>query len=93
VLLFVLWYCHKRGREVRLEKEAAAAGQPPVEAGSRIEELPDDAALPPPPVGEAARARMASSQPAQPNTLPAPTQQNVPWADKGKAKVPVKASR
>jgi len=21
VLLFVLWYCHKRGREVRLEKE------------------------------------------------------------------------
>jgi len=28
VLLFVLWYCHKRGREVRLEKEASdvAAG-------------------------------------------------------------------
>jgi hypothetical protein len=25
VLLFVFWYCHKRGRQVRLEKEAAAA--------------------------------------------------------------------
>ena len=42
VLLFVLWYCHKRGREVRLEREGT------VEAGSRIEELPDDPALPPP---------------------------------------------
>jgi hypothetical protein len=27
VLLFVFWYCHKRGREVRLEKEASSAGQ------------------------------------------------------------------
>ncbi|KDQ06915.1 hypothetical protein BOTBODRAFT_181131 [Botryobasidium botryosum FD-172 SS1] len=25
VLLFILWYCHKRGKEVRLEKEAADA--------------------------------------------------------------------
>ena len=24
VLLFVFWYCHKRGRETRLEKERAA---------------------------------------------------------------------
>lgn len=24
MLLFVLWYCYKRGREVRLEKDAAA---------------------------------------------------------------------
>lgn len=23
VLLLILWYCHKRGREVRLEREAA----------------------------------------------------------------------
>ncbi|CAK7272819.1 hypothetical protein SEPCBS57363_005340 [Sporothrix epigloea] len=44
LLLFVLWYCHKRGREVRLEKEAGSvaksddvdaagavdAGEPPV---------------------------------------------------------------
>jgi hypothetical protein len=27
VLLFVLWYCHKRGRETRLEKERLAADQ------------------------------------------------------------------
>ncbi|KAB2579821.1 hypothetical protein BFW01_g2505 [Lasiodiplodia theobromae] len=25
ILLFVFWYCHKRGREVRLEREAASA--------------------------------------------------------------------
>lgn len=39
MLLFVLWYCHKRGREVRLEKEKSASA---VEAGSRIEELSDN---------------------------------------------------
>lgn len=38
VLMFVLWYCHKRGREVRLEKEKSTSA---VEAGSRIEELSD----------------------------------------------------
>ncbi|KAF3492262.1 uncharacterized protein GIQ15_01779 [Arthroderma uncinatum] len=27
ILLMVLWYCHKRGREERLAKEAAAAGE------------------------------------------------------------------
>ncbi|PHH70810.1 hypothetical protein CDD82_6909 [Ophiocordyceps australis] len=47
LLLFVLWYCHKRGREVRLEREGA---QQVVDGSSRIEELPDDPALPPPPV-------------------------------------------
>jgi len=26
VLLFVFWYCHKRGRETRLERERLAAG-------------------------------------------------------------------
>jgi hypothetical protein len=45
VLLFVLWYCHKRGREVRLEKEDAANA---VDGSDRIEELPDDPALPAP---------------------------------------------
>lgn len=38
MLLFVLWYCHKRGREVRLERELSGSA---VEAGSRIEELSD----------------------------------------------------
>jgi len=37
VLLFVLWYCHKRGREVRLGKEQT------VDGSDRVEELPDDA--------------------------------------------------
>ena len=36
----VLWYCHKRGREVRLEKEASQRVE------GRVEELPDDPALP-----------------------------------------------
>ncbi|KAK1836613.1 hypothetical protein QBC39DRAFT_338542 [Podospora conica] len=47
LLLFVLWYCHKRGREVRLEKEKSEVGV--VDGAERIEELPDDLALPAPP--------------------------------------------
>lgn len=36
--MFVLWYCHKRGREVRLEKERSAA----TDLGGRVEgELSD----------------------------------------------------
>ncbi|KAK3390310.1 RING-like domain-containing protein [Podospora didyma] len=49
LLLFVLWYCHKRGRETRLEKEktdAEADGKDTIDGSSRIEELPDDPTLP-----------------------------------------------
>ncbi|CZT04849.1 uncharacterized protein RCO7_09228 [Rhynchosporium graminicola] len=42
VLLFVFWYCHKRGREVRLEREAK------VDSEGRIIELDDDVMLPGP---------------------------------------------
>ncbi|KAI0011621.1 hypothetical protein F4779DRAFT_572611 [Xylariaceae sp. FL0662B] len=50
LLLSVLWYCHKRGRETRLEREAsAAADADPVDGSDRIEELPDDPQLPAPP--------------------------------------------
>ena len=34
--MFVFWYCHKRGKEVRLAKEAETEG------GARIEEEEDD---------------------------------------------------
>lgn len=42
MLLFVFWYCHKRGRETRLEKERLAAEQ---ESGlaSSASSLTDDA--------------------------------------------------
>lgn len=33
VVLFVLWYCYKRGREVRLEAEAAAVAAALVAGG------------------------------------------------------------
>ncbi|KAK8090879.1 hypothetical protein PG994_000384 [Apiospora phragmitis] len=46
LLLSALWYCHKRGREVRLEAEAAA--RDPIDGSARIEELPDDPQLPAP---------------------------------------------
>jgi hypothetical protein len=36
VLLFVFWYCHKRGRETRLEREAK------VDSEGRVIELDDD---------------------------------------------------
>lgn len=35
--MFVLWYCHKRGREVRLEREKSIA----TEAEGQVEELSD----------------------------------------------------
>lgn len=45
--MYVLWYCHKRGKETRLEREKSeSGGGEPVEAGDRMEELPDDPALP-----------------------------------------------
>ncbi|RDA95192.1 hypothetical protein CP533_1856 [Ophiocordyceps camponoti-saundersi (nom. inval.)] len=45
LLLFVLWYCHKRGREERLLREQSAMT---VDGADRIEELADDPALPAP---------------------------------------------
>ncbi|ROT39426.1 hypothetical protein SODALDRAFT_339754 [Sodiomyces alkalinus F11] len=45
LLLLVLWYCHKRGREVRLERERSAQS---IDGRSRVEELPDDPMLPAP---------------------------------------------
>lgn len=39
VLLFVFWYCHKRGRETRLEREAK------VDSEGRVIELDDDPML------------------------------------------------
>jgi len=37
--MFVFWYCHKRGREMRLAKEAAAGGK---DGESRVEEVEGD---------------------------------------------------
>ncbi|KAL8670353.1 MAG: hypothetical protein Q9224_007677, partial [Gallowayella concinna] len=36
VLLFVFWYCHKRGKEVRLEKERALTEQEMAELDERL---------------------------------------------------------
>jgi hypothetical protein len=42
VLLFVFWYCHKRGREERVKKEGLAAGEViPGESGSELEDEDD----------------------------------------------------
>jgi hypothetical protein len=39
VLLFVFWYCHKRGKETRLEKERLSAeGQSDLESSSELED-------------------------------------------------------
>ncbi|KAH8162573.1 hypothetical protein CIB48_g5666 [Xylaria polymorpha] len=52
LLLSMLWYCHKRGREVRLEREAAGEkaaaegkGDDAVDGRDRVKELPDDPML------------------------------------------------
>lgn len=48
LLLSALWYCHKRGRETRLEREATdrAIDADPLHGVERVEELPDDPQLP-----------------------------------------------
>ena len=45
--MFVLWYCYKRGREVRLDKEKTDA-EGEVDGSGRVEKLPDDPLLPEP---------------------------------------------
>ena len=42
VLLLIFWYCHKRGREVRLEKERLAAEET---VQSLDEEISDSASI------------------------------------------------
>ncbi|KAF2997672.1 hypothetical protein E8E13_005956 [Curvularia kusanoi] len=43
ILLFVFWYCHKRGREVRLEKERLAAETASAEASGASSAVASDA--------------------------------------------------
>ncbi|KAF5023514.1 hypothetical protein F66182_4426 [Fusarium sp. NRRL 66182] len=71
LLMFVLWYCHKRGREVRLEREKSAA-EAPVDGSDRIEELPDDPLLPGPEAERASRNadREILGEPVSPLTEP-----------------------
>lgn len=74
VLMFVLWYCHKRGREVRIEKETSELNLP-IDGSSRIEELPDDPQLPPPevhqPLFAEPAARTTEPRTAEPRTTEA----------------------
>ncbi|KAH6895287.1 hypothetical protein B0T10DRAFT_212076 [Thelonectria olida] len=71
LLMFVLWYCHKRGREVRLEKQRSDA-EAGIDDGDRIEELPDDPLLPAPQASSSAAAnvdeapRAITQEPADP---------------------------
>ncbi|KAH7261356.1 uncharacterized protein BKA55DRAFT_591502 [Fusarium redolens] len=73
VLMFVLWYCHKRGREVRLEREKSLA-ETPVDGSDRIEELPDDPLLPGPEAAAAGRNtdRAILGDPVSPLSEPSP---------------------
>ncbi|KAL5595511.1 hypothetical protein ACKRZS_000513 [Fusarium odoratissimum] len=73
LLMFVLWYCHKRGREVRLEREKSLA-ETPVDGSDRIEELPDDPLLPGPEAAAASRNadRAILGDPVSPLSEPSP---------------------
>jgi hypothetical protein len=42
-LLFVFWYCHKRGRETRLEKENLAADAGDSDASVTASDMEDSA--------------------------------------------------
>ncbi|KAK5998293.1 hypothetical protein PT974_00667 [Cladobotryum mycophilum] len=68
LLLVVLWYCYKRGREERLTREKSEA-----EADSqRIEELPDDLSLPAPEHNTITTPAITTSEPAPASDLPHP---------------------
>ncbi|KAF4344606.1 RING-like domain protein [Fusarium beomiforme] len=73
LLMFVLWYCHKRGREVRLEREKSAA-ETPIDGSDRIEELPDDPLLPGPEATAVTRDadRAVLGDPVSPLSEPSP---------------------
>lgn len=60
MLLFVLWYCHKRGREVRIDEEQASQAS----AGATVEEVEDEEKPP--------GAQQLLPAPEQPAALPAP---------------------
>ena len=69
VLLFVLWYCHKRGREVRLDREGRE------NSTGRVEELPDDLPLPAPERGSSNAETPTIVEPSENNSdhqLPPP---------------------
>jgi hypothetical protein len=70
VLLFVLWYCHKRGKETRLEKEKAAGAESDVSSDMDDSMVVEDVSEPNPEVErlEAALNQQAPSQ----VPLPAP---------------------
>ena len=42
VLLFVFWYCHKRGKETRLEREREADGQLNADVETLASDFDDD---------------------------------------------------
>jgi len=69
VLLFVLWYLHKRGRETRLGKETV------VDSEGRVVELEDDAMLDGEPGPHNGAATGTNGSAANPTPAP-PTQQN-----------------
>ena len=64
----VLWYCHKRGKEVRLEKEASQK----LEDEDRVEELPDDPALPAPSGSKSPEITVTSDTETSGPSLPPP---------------------
>ncbi|KAF4471751.1 RING-like domain-containing [Fusarium albosuccineum] len=73
LLMFVLWYCHKRGREVRLEREKSDA-ETPIDGSDRIEELPDDPQLPAPETTTSDRNQYGTTrgEPVSPLSEPSP---------------------
>lgn len=72
VLLFVFWYCHKRGRETRLEKERLAAEEAESARGSSASSVNEDAdsifgdKVKRKPVGSGAATANATEQPTEP---------------------------
>jgi len=72
LLLSVLWYCYKRGREERIAREAGAN---PIDGKDRIEELPDDPLLPAPPAAGSSLADVGATGTPAVTLSPVPAEQ------------------
>ncbi|KAJ4382197.1 hypothetical protein N0V86_002528 [Didymella sp. IMI 355093] len=74
ILLFVFWYCHKRGREVRLEKERLAAETASAEAsGTSSAVASDDDSV----FGDQKRAKTKATSEPVPRVAGEPTEPTI----------------
>jgi len=79
VLLFILWYCHKRGKEVRLEKEAVEAAAAEAATTASLAKAPSvPTGEPGVKITENGKGKGKEAMPASDATVPSVPNKNTP---------------